>query len=87
MPIKKSAKKALRQNAKRRARNLVYKNKMKALIKEVGGLISEKKIEEAKNLLPKIYKVMDKAAKVNVIKKNTASRKKAGITKLINRGK
>ena len=87
MPIKKSAKKALRQNVKRKARNLVYKNKMKALVKEVGGLISEKKIEEAKKLLPKIYKAMDKAAKVNVIKKNTASRKKAGIAKLINRSK
>ena len=87
MPIKKSAKKALRQNVKRRARNLVYKNKMKALVKEVGGLISEKKLEEAKKLLPKIYKAMDKAAKVNVIKKNTASRKKAGIAKLINRSK
>jgi len=87
MPIKKSAKKALRQNVKRRARNLVYKNKIKALVKEVGGLISEKKLEEAKKLLPKIYKAMDKAAKVNVIKKNTASRKKAGIAKLINRSK
>ena len=87
MPIKESAKKALRQNVKRKSRNLVYKNKMKALVKEVGGLISEKKIEEAKKLLPKIYKAMDKAAKVNVIKKNTASRKKAGIAKLINRSK
>jgi len=87
MPIKKSAKKALRQNAKRRTINLVYKNKIKALIKEVSGLISEKKIEEAKKLLPKIYKVMDKAAKINVIKKNTASRKKSGIAKLINKSK
>lgn len=87
MPIKKSAKKALRQNAKRRAKNLVYKNKMKALVKEVSGLISKKKIEEAKKLLPKIYKAMDKAAKVNVIKKNTASRKKARIIKLLNKNK
>lgn len=87
MPIKKSAKKALRQNVKRRTQNLIYKNKMKALVKEVSGLVSEKKLEEAKKLLPKIYKAMDKAAKVNVIKKNTASRKKAGIAKLINRSK
>ncbi len=86
MPIKKSAKKALRQSVKRRAKNLVYKNKMKALVKEVGGLISEKKLEEAKKLLPKIYKIMDKAAKVNVIKKNTASRRKSRFSKLINKG-
>lgn len=85
MPITKSAKKALRQNIKRKARNLVYKKKIKDLIKKVRGLVSEKKNEEAKKLLPQVYKILDKAAKVGVIKKNTASRKKARITKLINK--
>lgn len=85
MPITKSAKKALRQNIRQRTRNLVYKNKMKALIKEVRNLVAEKKIEEAKKLLPQIYKAVDKAAKVGVIKKNTAARKKSGITKLVNK--
>ena len=85
MPITKSAKKALRQNIRRRARNLVYKKKMKALIKEVRVLVLEKKIEEAKKLLPQIYKILDKSAKVGVIKKNTASRKKSRITQSINR--
>ena len=85
MPITKSAKKALRQNVKRRARNLVYKKKMKDLLKEVRSLVLEKKIEEAKNLLPQVYKILDKAAKVGVIKKNTAARKKSRITKLINK--
>jgi len=85
MPITKSAKKALRQNIRRRARNLVYKNKIKNLIKEVRLLISEKKSEEAKKLLPEIYKIMDKSAKVGVIKKNTASRKKSRIAKLVNK--
>lgn len=84
MPITKSAKKALRQSLKRRKRNLAYKKKIKKLIKEVRKLVLEKKIEEAKNLLPQVYKAIDKAAKVGVIKKNTASRKKGGISKLIN---
>ena len=84
MPITKSAKKALRQNVRRRAKNLIYKNKIKDLIKRTKGLISEKKIEEAKKLLPQLYKAVDKAAKVGVIKKNTAARKKSGITKLVN---
>jgi small subunit ribosomal protein S20 len=87
MPITKSAKKALRQNVKRRAKNLIYKNKTKALTKRVKDLISETKTEEAKKLLPQIYKVVDKAAKVGVIKKNTAARKKSGITKLIKSAK
>jgi len=85
MPITKSAKKALRQNQKRRAKNLVYKKKMKNLIKEVRSLVSEKKIEDAKKLLPQIYKSLDKSAKVGVIKKNTASRKKSRITKSVNK--
>jgi len=85
MPITKSAKKALRQNQKRKAKNLVYKKKMKNLIKEVRSLVSEKKIEDAKKLLPQIYKSLDKSAKVGVIKKNTASRKKSRITKSVNK--
>jgi len=84
MPITRSAKKALRQNIKRRKRNLIYKKKMKGLIKEVRKLALEKKVEEAKKLLPQIYKALDKAAKTGVIKKNTASRKKSRITKLLN---
>lgn len=83
MPITKSAKKALRQNLKRRARNLVYKKKMKTLIKKVRDLVLEKKNEEAKKLLPQVYKILDKTAKVGIIKKNTASRKKSRLTKLV----
>ena len=83
MPITKSAKKALRQNLRRRARNLIYKRKIKSLLKRVRKLILEKNIQEAKKLLPQIYKILDKAAKVGVIKKNTAARKKSRITKAI----
>lgn len=86
MPITKSAKKALRQSKKRKARNLIYKREMKDLIKKVRSLASEKKIEEAKKLLPQLYKILDKSAKVGVIKKNTAARKKSRITKLLNLG-
>lgn len=85
MPITKSAKKALRQNVKRRARNIQRKKKLKDLIKQARGLVEQKKIEEAKKLLPQIYKALDKTAKVGTIKKNTAARKKSRITKLINK--
>jgi len=85
MPITKSAKKALRQSQKRRARNIQRKRKIKDLIKEVRNLVSQKKMEEAKKLLPQLYKALDKAAKTGVIKKNTASRKKSRVTKLVNK--
>jgi len=85
MPIKKSAKKALRKSEKRKILNLKIKKEIKNLLKEIKGLISQKKIDEAKKLLPRVYKALDKAAKRGVIKKNTASRKKKRITNFINR--
>lgn len=87
MPITKSAKKALRQNLKRRAKNLIQRGKIKKLFKEITRLVSEKKIEEAQKMLSHAYKAIDKAAKTGLFKKNTASRKKAVITKLVNRAK
>lgn len=87
MPITTSAKKALRQNIKRRAKNRRIKDNLKGLIKETRLLISTKKIEEAKKNLPKIYKILDKAAKTGIIKKNTASRKKSRTAKLINKSR
>lgn len=85
MPITRSAKKALRQSVRRRKKNLIYKHKMKDLIKKVRVLVKENKIKEAKELLPQIYKILDKSAKENIIKKNTASRKKSRLTKLVNK--
>ena len=85
MPITKSAKKALRQNIKRRAINVQKKRKLKASLKEIKKLISQKKNEEANKLLPQVYKILDKAAKTNLIKKNTASRKKSRITRALNK--
>ncbi len=84
MPITKSAKKALRKEVKRRKRNLAYKNEIKKLKKQIQLNLVQGKIKEAKELLPKFYKIVDKAAKTSVIKKNTADRKKSRITKLIN---
>ncbi|MEK7658362.1 MAG: 30S ribosomal protein S20 [Patescibacteria group bacterium] len=83
MAITKSAKKAIRQNARRKEQNLVYKNKMKSLIKEARSLVLEKKSVEVKKLLSEVYSILDKAAKKGVIKKNAASRKKSRLTRLI----
>jgi len=83
MAITKSAKKALRQNLRRRVRNRQQKEKIKKLIKQIRILVSQKKAEEARKSLPQIYKLLDKAAKTGVIKKNTAARKKSRIAKAI----
>jgi small subunit ribosomal protein S20 len=85
MAITKSAKKAIRQSARRNAQNVVYKNKIKSLVKETRALVLAKKTEEAKKLLPALYAALDKAAKVGVIKKNNASRRKSRLTKLVDK--
>lgn len=81
MAITKSAKKALRQNIRRRQRNLERKAVLKAAIKEYKKLISADKLKEAQAYLSQVYKRLDKAAKVNLIKKNTASRLKSRLAK------
>jgi small subunit ribosomal protein S20 len=83
MPITKSAKKALRQNARRKEVNLTYKRKMKSVLKQVRLLATQKKKSEAEKMLPAVYKILDKTAKENIIKTNTASRTKSRITKLV----
>ena len=81
MPITKSAKKALRASKKKRVFNLKRKNEMQSVTKEYKKLITAKKESEAKKLLPKLQKAIDKAAKRGVIKKNTAARKKSRLMK------
>ena len=83
MPITASAKKALRQSIRRKARNLRRKNTYKNTLKDFKKLAAAGKNEEAKKLLPNVYKSLDKAAKTNVIAKNKASRLKSSATKLI----
>lgn len=85
MAITKSAQKAIRQNKTRRAHNLIYINKIKNLIKDTRAFVAQKKFKEAKELLPKVYQILDKAAKVGIIKKNNASRRKSRLTKLVDK--
>ena len=85
MPITQSAKKALRQSKKRNLGNLKFKRRFKSAIKEFRKEVGAKSLEKAKNLLPSVYKAVDKAAKKGVIKKNTASRYKSRLTQLLNK--
>ncbi|MCK9393833.1 MAG: 30S ribosomal protein S20 [Candidatus Paceibacterota bacterium] len=85
MPITTSNKKRLRQNVKHRADNIQKKRDIKVLTKEFEALIVNKKVEESKAILPKIYKAIDKAAKTGVLKQNTASRKKALYARHLNK--
>ncbi|MFA5773529.1 MAG: 30S ribosomal protein S20 [Candidatus Paceibacterota bacterium] len=82
MPITKSAKKALRGSLVKKAMNDRNKKNIKESVKKIEKLVKEKNKAEAKKLLSEAYSVIDKAAKRGVIKKNTASRKKARLSKI-----
>jgi small subunit ribosomal protein S20 len=85
MPITKSAKKALRQNKTRNARNVVRKDAYKLQVTSLRKLVVAKKNEEAAKALPLVFKALDKAAKSKVIEKNKASRLKSRLSQLINK--
>jgi small subunit ribosomal protein S20 len=80
MPITKGARKAHIQSEKKRIFNIRRKSVMSDVVKEVNKAVVAKDAAKAKELLPKAYKVIDKAAKRGVIKDNTASRKKSRLT-------
>ncbi len=87
MPITQSAKKALRQNVRRHKRNTKKKTELKSVIKKYKKLVAAKSIDEAKKYLATVYKKLDKAAKANLIKKNTAARLKSRLSRLLSLGK
>jgi len=77
MAVLKSSKRELRKTERRRLHNLSWKNKVKKIYKEFFDLIKEKKIVEAKEKLPLLQKIIDKARKEGILKKNKASRLKS----------
>ncbi len=83
MPNTKSAGKAMRQSERRNVRNVKAKDKFKAAVKEVKKLITAGKKSEAATAIKAAMSALDKAAKNNVIHKNTASRKKSRLAKAI----
>lgn len=87
MAITKSAKKALRSSKRKRVFNARKKDSVYKTVKKFKKLVAEKKVAEAEKMFPQVQKVLDKAAKTGYIKKNTASRKKARLSKMVVKAK
>lgn len=81
MPKTTSAKKALRQNIRRRGKNIQRGNALKTAIKETRRLMASGKKSEAGDALRKTYKTLDKMAKIGFIKKGKANRLKSRLSK------
>lgn len=87
MPITSSAKKALRSSKNKQVFNARRKKAIENVVHDIKKLLKEKKIKEAQALLPKAYQAFDKAVKEKTLYKNTASRKKSRLSKLIKNSK
>jgi small subunit ribosomal protein S20 len=81
MPKRKAGIKRIRVDRKRRLKNIAVKQELKKALKKLKALLSSKSTQEAKVHLGKVFSLLDKAAKKNVIHSNTASRKKSRLSK------
>jgi small subunit ribosomal protein S20 len=83
MPITRSAKKALRSSDKKRGFNMRRKERVNKAVKSVKKLVTANSKKEAALALREAQKALDKAVKGKTMNKNTASRKKSRLSKMI----
>lgn len=81
MPNHKSAEKRVRQTAVKKLRNRYQLSACRTAIK---NLRKTKVKTEAVVILPKVYAMLDKLAKRNIIHKNKAANQKSKLTRFVN---
>ncbi len=80
MPVTKQARKKLRKDVRREKKNSLLKSNFKKTLKDTRKSPTLKKLSAAS-------KVIDKAAKKNVIHKNKAARLKSRLARLVKSGR
>lgn len=80
-----SAKKRIRQNAKRRGRNRWRKQQIKDAVKEFDEALSAGDKDKAAEQLRVVYKRLDKVASKGTIHKNAAARQKSRLAQRLHR--
>lgn len=83
MPIKQNAKKYMRVTARKTVKNKIATGLFRSAIKGTREAIAKGDLKTAQTELKKAQKALDKAAEKNIIKKNTAARKKSRLNKLV----
>lgn len=76
--------KALRQTKKRTVYNTRTKRKFRESVKAYTKLVESGDIKSASSELPRVYQVLDKAAKRGVIEKKASARQKSRLAKKLN---
>lgn len=83
MPNTTTAKKALRQNAKRRLLNRSQRSNLRSLLKRVRTAVESADQPAAQAAFLEATKRLDQAADKHLIHKNTAARTKSRLTRLL----
>ena len=84
MPQTRSAYKEIRKSGKKHLRNIALTSEIKTLIKKYNRLLSEKKIDEAKEFLRTVSSKLQKASSKGVVHKKTVSRNISRLSKKLN---
>ncbi|WP_291259558.1 30S ribosomal protein S20 [Fusobacterium sp.] len=84
MAHSRSAKKRVLVAERNRERNQAVKSRVKTMVKKVLSTVEVKEVEAANAALSVAYKELDKAVSKGIMKKNTASRKKARLAAKVN---
>ncbi|MDD5097462.1 MAG: 30S ribosomal protein S20 [Candidatus Omnitrophica bacterium] len=85
MPRRRTSLKSNRVNKRKHTRNLKVKVTLKKAIKKFQELLSEKKSDEAKKFITKVFSQLDKAAKKSIIHPATANRRKSRLMRRLNK--
>ena len=83
MPITRGAKKAHRASLTKRVFNIRRKANVSSEVKNLKKLIASGDKSGAQAQMKSVQKALDKAAKHNTLDKNTVSRKKSRLSKLV----
>lgn len=84
MPNSPSAKKRVRQNAKRRALNNWRKRRIKTQVKTFLDAVQEQNVDQAEAEFRKTCGLLDKIACTSTMHRNAAARRKSRLAKRLN---
>jgi len=79
-----SAKKRVRQNARRRTANRARRSQIKTLVKRLDATMAEGNVKSASEQFQVVVKKLDKIASTSTMHKKTAARKKSRLARRLN---
>ena len=84
LPNIKSSERSVKTDAERRARNFAVKSTIRTVSRKVVESVTAGNSDEAKAILVKASRTIDKAAAKGVVHKNSAARKKSRLARKLN---